>query len=151
MTAKEYLNQAYKIDRRIQITLAKVEKMRSGIAYKSPSLDSAGSPQGGSDKLSEAIAKVVDYEHKADELINKLVDKWLEIEQTIQSVQDAVQREVLERRYLLYQQWESRFDERTGEYIKGIAEEMGFSRRRIFQIHGEALKKIAPNCIELHL
>ena len=149
MTAKEYLNQAYKIDRRIQITLAKAEKMRSGITYKSPSFDSAGSPQGGSDKLSEAIAKVVDYEREANELINKLVSKRIEIEQTIQSVQDAVQREVLERRYLLYQQWESRFDERTGEYIKGIAEEMGFSRRRIFQIHGEALKtlhQIALNC-----
>ena len=142
MTAKEYLNQAYKIDRRINIIRAKAEKMRAVAEYKSPSTDGTGNSGSGSDKLLNAVEKMIEYENKADELIDKLVGKRLEIENAIQGVCDPVQREILERRYLLYQPWESYLDERTGKMVKGIAESMGYSRRRIFQLHGLALKNI---------
>ena len=39
MTPKEYLNQAYYIDRRIKMTIAKAEKMRASITYKSPTFE----------------------------------------------------------------------------------------------------------------
>lgn len=142
MTVKEYLGQVYKIDRRIQITLAKAEKMRASVIYKSPTFSGEGGGTPASDRIGEAIAKTVDYERRADELVDKLVDMRLEIERAIQSVDDVVQREILERRYLLFQSWDSRYDARTGEYIKGIAESMGYSERQIFRLHGEALKKI---------
>ena len=142
MTPKEYLNQAYKIDRRIQITRAKADKLLSAITYKSPQFDSIGGTGNSSDKLGEAMAKVIDYKRKADELVNLLIDKRLEIERTISLLEDPVQREILERRYLLYQPWESRYDDVSGECIKGIAESMGYSQRQIFRLHGIALKKI---------
>lgn len=152
MTPKEYLNQAYKIERRINIIGAKVSKLRSQLEYKGISYDGSGASHSTADDgMSSTIADIADYERRQRELADVLIAKRFEIESVIDSVPNAAQREVLERRYLLYQRWESRFDERTGEYVKGIAEEMGFSRRRIFQIHGEALKSIAPNCIELHL
>lgn len=141
MTAKEYLQQAYILDRRINITLAKIEKMESALEYKSPSFDSIGG-SGQGDNMADTIAKIVDYKTQAQKLISELVDKRLEIEYAVQSVPDSVQREILERRYLLYQDWESRFNERTGEYIKGIAESMNYSPRWVFKQHGLALKNL---------
>ena len=141
MTAKEYLQQAYILDRRINITLAKIEKMESALEYKSPSFDSIGG-SGQGDNMADTIAKIVDYKTQAQKLISELVDKRLEIEYAVQSVPDSVQREILERRYLLYQAWESHLDKHTGEITKGIAESMGYSIQHIFRLHGLALKNI---------
>lgn len=145
MTPKEYLNQAYKIERRINIIGAKVSKLRSQLEYKGISYDGSGASHGtaDSDGMSSTIADIADYERRQRELADVLIAKRFEIESVIENVQNSAQREVLERRYLLYQRWESRFDERTGEYVKGIAEEMNYSPRAIYKIHGEALKNIA--------
>ena len=142
MTAKEYLNQAFWLDRRINITLAKAEKMRAIAEYKSPSTENTGGSGSSSDKLQNTVEKIIEYENRADELIDLLVDKRLEIENAIQAVSDPVQREILERRYLLYQAWESHLDKHTGEITKGIAESMGYSIQHIFRLHGLALKNI---------
>lgn len=144
MTPKEYLNQAYKIERRINIISAKVSKLRSQLEYKGISYDGSGASHStaDSDGMSSTIADIADYERRQRELADVLIAKRFEIESIIDSVPNAAQREVLERRYLLYQRWESRFDERTGEYVKGIAEEMGYSAQHLYRIHGAALKAI---------
>lgn len=151
MTTKEYLNQVYRIDRRINVTLAKIEKMRASLYKIGAGGSSVPAQRQSSDSLGAAIAKVMDYEKNANRLIDELVTKRLEIENAIKGVQDAVQREVLERRYLLFQRWESRFDERTGEYVKGIAESMGYSERQIYRLHGKALKNVSVNVSEMQL
>ena len=92
--------------------------------------------------MSSVIGKVIEYEQQADEVIEKLVSKWMEIEKAIAAVPDEVQREVLERRYLLYQSWETYFDKRTGERVIGIDESMNYSARQIYRFHGEALSWI---------
>jgi hypothetical protein len=43
---------------------------------------------------------------------------------------------------LFYESWESKFDKKTGEYVIGIAEKMGYSEQEIYRKHGKALKKI---------
>lgn len=151
MTAKEYLNQAYYIDREINLTLAKSDKLRQSLYGRAVAYDSTA-VQSSEDKdvIGKTIEKIDEYERKANELIDSLIKKRIEIENTIKAVPDSVQREVLERRYLLFQEWDSGYDRNTGEYKKGIYEEMHFSRRQIFYLHGEALKSIALNCIELH-
>lgn len=152
MTAKEYLNQAYEIDREINMTLVKVDKLRNSLYGKGQQLDDVGDSKSScsSDHIGDTVALVIDYENKANELIDKLIRARIEIEKAIQLVPDSVQREVLERRYLLFQPWDSGYDKATGEYKKGIYETMHFSRRQIFYLHGEALKNFALNCIELH-
>lgn len=151
MTTKEYLNQVYRIDRRINVTLAKIEKMRASLYKIGAGGSSVPAQRQSSDSLGAAVAKVLDYEKNANRLIDELVTKRLEIENAIKGVQDAAQREVLERRYLLFQRWESRFDERTGEYVKGIAESMGYSERQIYRLHGKALKNVSVNVSERQL
>jgi len=154
LTAKEYLMQAYRIERRISIINDKIAKLRSQLEYKGISYDSSGASHGGTrEDISDVIIKISEYEERNKALADSLISQRLEIEQSIEDIQDDVQREVLERRYLLYQQWEGHFDRRTGEYIKGIAEEMGYCKRQVLRIHGKALKKISmpPDVIECHL
>ncbi len=150
MTAKEYLNQAYVIDRRINITLEKAAKLRESLYGRGQKIDDTGGGKssGNGDAIGETICKVIKYEEKANELIDQLVKMRLEIEKTIASVSDDVQREVLERRYLLYQDWESHYDSKTGEYIKGIGETMNYSDRQIYRIHGQALLNVSVNVSE---
>lgn len=153
MTAKEYLNQAYYIDREINLTLAKADKLRQSLYGRAVTHDStAVQSSGDKDTLGRTFEKIDEYERKANEMIDRLVEKRIEIENTIKAVPDSVQREVLERRYLLFQEWDSGYDRNTGEYKKGIYEEMHFSRRQIFRIHGEALSVVsmALNGIEWH-
>ena len=150
MTAKEYLGQAYRLDRQAAMLLAKADKLRKSLYGRGVSYDGDKVKGGSGVDLGDVIDKVIEYEKQADEKIDKLVAKRLEIEAVIASVPDEVQREVLERRYLLYQPWDSYYDKHTGIYIKGIYESMNYSRRQIFNLHGQALNSIAPHCIELH-
>ena len=132
MTAKEYLSQAYKMDKRIRIIEAKAEKLRSAIEYSPPSLSGTG---GGSsaDRMPDTISKIVEYEQRVAELRALYVEKYIEIDKAIRSVQSLTQREVLERRYLLYQKWQQ------------IADEMNYSIQNIYILHGKGLQKIRLN------
>lgn len=132
MTAKEYLRQVYKLDRRIRITIGKAEKLRAMLEYSPPSAEGTG---GGStaDRMPDMISKIMEYERKADELRAKYIDIFLEVEKVILTVKDSSEREVLERRYLLFQKWDQ------------IADEMSYTERRVYQLHGNALKKISLN------
>lgn len=143
MTAKEYLNQAYYLDRRAEMLIAKADKLRTSLYGRGVSYDGSRVKGGVSGDLSAVIDKVIEYERQADEVIETLVKKRLEIERVIAAVTDDVQREVLERRYLLYQPWETFFDKRTGEKIIGIDETMNYSVRQIYRIHGEALQVVS--------
>lgn len=143
MTAKEYLNQAYYLDRRAEMLIAKADKLRTSLYGRGVSYDGSRVKGGVSSDLSAVIDKVIEYERQADEVIETLVKKWLEIERVIAAVTNDVQREVLERKYLLYQPWETFFDKRTGEKIIGIDETMNYSVRQIYRIHGEALQVVS--------
>lgn len=151
LTAREYLNQAYIIDRRINITLAKADRMKKSLYGRGQQLNDISLKSGNSnDAVGKTIAKVMEYEEKANELIDKLITARLEIESVIQLVSDDIQREILERRYLLFQQWDSGYDKATGDYKKGIYDSMNFSRRQIFRLHKDALRSVALNGIEWH-
>ena len=132
MTAKEYLQQAYKMDKRIRILQGKVDKLRSALEYHSPSFDSCG---GGSsaDRMPDTISKIMEYEQHAAQLQAEFVDTYTAIDKAIHSVEDETLREVLERRYLLYQKWEQ------------IAQEMHRDLRWVYRLHGKALSCIKVN------
>lgn len=132
MTAKEYLSQAYKMDRRIRIIEAKVEKLRASLEYSPPSFIGAGSGSS-ADRMPDMISLIVEYEQRAVQLRAEYVEKYIEIDKAIRSIQDPTQREVLERRYLLYQKWQQ------------IADEMHYSVQNVYILHGKALQKIRLN------
>jgi hypothetical protein len=155
MTAKEYLNQVYYIDREINMTLAKADKLRKSLYGKGQKFDDVGGSKSSctcsSDHIGDTVALVIDYENKANELIDKLIRARIEIEKAIQLVPDSAQREVLERRYLLFQPWETYFDIKTGDKIIGIDEAMHYSSRQIYRIHRKALLWVPVNVNECQL
>jgi len=131
MTTKEYLKQIYRLDRRIELDRRKIEKLRAVLDYKPPS---GGSGSGSSaDRIPDTLAKIIEYEEQAERLKKIYIEIYETAEQAVKAVEDPVLREVLERRYLLYQKWEE------------IAEAMHYTPRRIYQLHGRALQKISLN------
>ena len=131
MTTKEYLKQIYRLDRRIELDRRKIEKLRAVLDYKPPS---GGSGSGSSaDRIPDTLAKIIEYEEQAERLTKRYIEVYMEVETAIAAVSDPVLREVLERRYLLYQKWEE------------IADAMHYTPRRIYQLHGRALQKISLN------
>ncbi|MGN0677752.1 MAG: hypothetical protein ACI4K5_08390 [Ruminococcus sp.] len=141
MTAKEYLSQAYKLDKQAGMIIQKADAMRKSLYGRGQSYENTGHSSN-NDGIAKAIEKVADYERKADEIIDKLVDMRIEIENTISLVPDPIQREVLEKRYLLYKKWDGYYDKEGSQYIKGIYEEMGCSRSQMFRYHKDGLKFI---------
>lgn len=131
MTAKEYLQQAYMIDRKIQLDSEKLAAARSALYGRSVRYDRDGSkPAPQSDGTENAVLRVLELEEHLHKEIERLTEKRQEIEQAVDSVPDEIQREVLTRRYLLYQKWDI------------IAEKLNYSERHIRRLHGYALKKI---------
>ena len=131
MTPKEYLQQAYRIDRKIKLDIEKQSAMRSSLFGKAVSYESDGTqhtPHGNG--IEAAILRVLEYEERINAEIDRLTDTRLKVEQVINRVPDDTQREVLTRRYLLYQKWEY------------IAVEMNYNIKWIFKLHGKALSKL---------
>ena len=83
--------------------------------------------------VENAYCTLSDYEIEADRLLKKMNTARQKAEKIISSVPDQAQREVLTRRYIIGQRWED------------IAECMNYSRRRVTQLHGIALKNISLN------
>lgn len=148
MTAKEYLSQAYKLDKQADMILQKAAAMRNSLYGRGQNGESGKSTPSG-DSLAKAIEKVVDYERRADEIIDRLVDMRIKIETTISLVPDPIQREVLERRYLLYQSWDGFYDKISGQYIRGICEIMGYSRSQVFKHHRKGLETVKMRLKEI--
>ena len=61
------------------------------------------------------------------DLVDKLWTKRIEIERVIFMIKDATYAELLQRRYIRLQKWES------------IATDMKFDSRYIYKLHGKAL------------
>ena len=139
---KAYLWQVRKLDRRLQREQRKLETVRSAIEYHSPSFDGTGG-HGSGDKLSEAVARIVERSERVAELTVLYTQKYNEIESSIRSVDDDILEEVLELRYLQYMK------------LEDITEKMGYKDTRWVQrLHGRALKIISKKfsqTIESHV
>jgi hypothetical protein len=147
VTAKEYLMQVKVIKRRIEVINGKVQELRSALEYCPPNME-GGSSGSSDDRMSKNISKIIEYERKSYDTVNTLIERRLEIEDTINAITDPLQREILERRYLLNEPWEGRFDKITGKYTPGIPETMNYSPSWIFQQHGIALQKIQKSIVK---
>ena len=96
--------------------------------------DTGGTHEKNGNSVERAYCCLSDYAADADRLMQDMIASRQRAEVLIASVPDAVQREVLTRRYIIGQQWED------------IAESMNYSLRRVYQLHGYALQNIALNC-----
>lgn len=107
--------------------MQQIEELRS--QKMNPSIQNDGMPKG------NAHSDLSGYVARLDILISQLeqdreetMKTYQEIHDQIHKMQDGTQKEVLERRYLLGQQW------------KKIAMLMNYNYRYILKIHGRALE-----------
>ena len=131
MTAKEYLSQAYRLDKRID---SKIEQLKSLnlLATKCTSTlsDMPKSQSNSNSRLEDTVVKIVDLQEEINMDIDSLVDLKRDIVKTIKSVQNPEYQIILELRYLCFKTWEE------------IAVQMNCSIDNVFKIRKNALKSV---------
>lgn len=131
MTAKEYLSQAYRLDKRID---SKIEQLKSLnlLATKCTSTlsDMPKSQSAGNSRLEDTVVKIVDLQEEINRDIDSLVVLKRDIVRRIKSVQNPEYQIILELRYLCFKTWEE------------IAVQMNCSIDNVFKIRKNALKNV---------
>ena len=131
MTAKEYLNQAYWLDRRIDSKLEQLSALRDTATKTTAVMDGeVVSHTRNVHSLQDVIAKIIDMQKEINGDIDALVDLKRDIMRTIKGIADPEGQTVLELRYLCFKRWEE------------ISVIMNYSVRRIYQIHDAAMEKL---------
>ncbi|MGN0619854.1 MAG: DUF1492 domain-containing protein [Ruminiclostridium sp.] len=131
MNIKDFLARHKTADAEINSKLEQLSELKSLATKITPSTNIEGRGSGNvSDRVGRTVAKIVDLEQEINEAIDRLVDIKREIEDLINLLDDSVMRTVLERRYLLHENWEV------------IAEKMGYSCRHITRLHIQALEEL---------
>ena len=131
MNAKEYLNQAYRLDQRINSKLEQVLSLRELTTKATATLSDM--PSGGSRnvyRMQDIIGKIVDLENDINRDIDALVDLKREMVTIIKSVADPECQTLLELRFLCFKTWEQ------------IAVEMNYGIDNIYRLHRKALKMV---------
>lgn len=131
MTAKEYLSQAWHVDRMVNAKLERVHNLRD-LATKTSSAFT-DMPIGGARnirRMEDTIVKLTDLEDELHNDINTLLDLKRDIVAVIGGVAEHDYRILLELRYLCYKSW------------REIAEDMRYSKDHIFTLHRKALEAV---------
>lgn len=129
MTAKEYLSQAYWLDRRIDSKLEQLSALRDTTTKATAVMnDTPVSHTRNVFSLQDTIAKIVDMERELDRDIDTLVDLKRDLMKQIKDVKNPEHQTLLELRYLCFKSWDY------------IADAMGYGINNVFKMHAKALR-----------
>lgn len=129
MTAKEYLNQAYRLKDKIKSNQRQVEALEDEAT--SVTVKFGEKVQSGEKNSTEQIIlKIIALKQKINEETDRYIDLLTEIRSTIEKVKDPDENLLLTLRYIEFMKWEE------------IMEKMRFSRPQVFRIYNNALKSI---------
>ena len=131
MTAKEYLEKAYRLNQVIDIKLEEVSALRS--------LATRVTTAFGEDKIKtskkkspmeDVLVRLMDLENEVNIDIDRLISFKKEIIKTINQVDDYNLKLVLVMRYINHKSWED------------IADDLLYDVRTIYRFHKQGLKEI---------
>ena len=132
MTPKAYLSRYAAAERKIRCLEERKEHWRRRSMRVTPQYGPApGGGSGISKPVEDALVQAMETEEEIAAEICKAAGLLREIRSAIDAVPDAVQREVLERRYIGMQSLEK------------IAVEMNYSYHWVRHLHGRALQAVA--------
>ncbi|GMB10592.1 MAG: hypothetical protein NkDv07_0419 [Candidatus Improbicoccus devescovinae] len=125
---KEFLSKACLIDKRINIKIEQIVKLRE-LAAKANSVLSDMPPDSTRNfkKMEDAIVKIIDLEKEISEDVNNLTDLKQRIVKAIKKIKNAEYQTILEMRYLCFDSCEK------------IAANMRYSTHQLYRLHGEEL------------
>lgn len=131
MTAKEYLNQAYRLNELIESNLRELEQLEALATHITSGDTSKDRVQGGSethDRMGDTMAKIVDLKKEINAEIDMYVDLKKEIRSRIMQIKNNTEKLILKYRYLEFSTWEE------------IAVVLGFTFQWVHVLHKRALK-----------
>ena len=127
MTAKEFMKQHERVVEKIRQIEIQIFDIEQTLGIKGVNYDSQPHGSGISQVTESTATKLIELREVQRELVDKLWTKRIEIERVIFMINDATYAELLQRRYIRLQKWES------------IATDMKFDSRYIYKLHGKAL------------
>ena len=131
MTAKEYLNQAYWLDRRINSKLEQLSALNDMVTKTTSIMsDDVVSQTRNVHRMQDVIAKIIDMQVEINADIERLVDLKQDIMQIVKTVEDPELQTLLELRYLCFKSWQD------------IAYSMHCTESNVFKIHSKALQAV---------
>ena len=131
MTPKEYLNQAYWLDRRIDSKLEQLSALQA-MATKTTAImsDDVVCYSRNVHSMEDVIAKIIDAQAEINQDIDRLVDLKRKIMQVVKAVDDPELQTLLELRYLCFKDWQE------------IAITMHCTESNVFKVHSKALQAV---------
>ena len=130
MQAKEYLQQAFRLNARIDANKQELERLRSyAECVKSMSDLQPDKVQtsGAGDRMGDTVARIVDFEREIQLDIDTLIELMGIIKDQLNLIPNDKFRLILQKRYINFQKWDD------------IAFDLGFSNQYAHRIHGKAL------------
>lgn len=131
MTAKEYLGQAYRLDREIKSKLDQIESLKNlATSCTSVLTGMPHKPNKGGSPMADAVCTIVDLRDELNCELAQLVKHKADTVKIIHRVKNADYRLILEKRYIGYLSWET------------IAIELGYSESWVLKLHRKAIKAV---------
>lgn len=131
MTAKEYLNQAYRLDQRIRSKQEQIASLNDLTTDCSATLTGMPrNPNRGGSRMADAVCKIVDLQDSVAADMQELVELKAEIIATIKAVDCIEYQLILEKRYISGKSWPE------------IAVDLGYKMRHLYKLHDEALAAV---------
>ena len=128
MKTKEYLSQAWYLDKRIKTKERQLDWLKSHAVYVSPKLTEVPKdPSIRRSPVEEAVVRITELENEINTGISKLMRLKTEIADVIRSVNSMECETILEMRYLTFMTWEQ------------IAAQLDYSQDYIYHLHRKAL------------
>ena len=128
MTTHQYLNQIYRLQKKIESLTLYEEKLRSEAEQvSSPPFDKIRVKGSGSRDASVVITKIVDCEAEIMQTKLEMITRRNEIIGKIQNLENPTFVELLTRRYILFEKYSE------------IAEKMNYTEKHIFRLRKAAL------------
>lgn len=131
---KEYLNQAYYIDKRIDLLQDELNILENKLYKCTPSYSNTGHNSSPQPTFEYTIDRVIQYRERLNTEIDNLIATKKSIKQFIEcNLSSSTQKIVLLKRYINYQRYED------------IAKDLNYSVRQIRNIKNQAIKNISLN------
>ena len=132
MTVKEYLRQAYRLDHRIDLDIAEMERLREmACSIGAPGFEEHYDPNHPTEApFIRALEKVWKLEERINAEIDRLVDLKAQMRGVIEAVSDPDERMVLRYRYIHNMTWEK------------IGDVLHADRTTVYRWHNTAIRHV---------
>ena len=131
MTAKEFMNRPFEMNRKIRIRTNQLQSVRNlinGTASAITGLPRSDSPD--PHRLESLLAKSLDLEMEISKMTEELANATVEVTTAINSINNPSCEEVLIARYLEFKDWTT------------IARELDYCKDWVFRLHRRGLNLI---------